>query len=185
MSEQELNELKQKLEEMNDNLKAAQKAQAGAEEEAKKAKEAQATAEKSKSEIEETLKAIRERVSEVNGGDTSPSMRKKYGPIVFYFFIGVVILFILYIVFSRGTVLKELRDVAYARGLITFIFSLGTIGIGVILTIAALEKGQDAGAAFTRGKEIFTILVGILGTIVGFYFGSSLETRETRAIVPP
>jgi hypothetical protein len=79
-------------------------------------------------------------------------------------------------------VLQELRNVAYARGLITFIFSLGTMGIGVILTIAALEKGEDAGASFTRGKEIFTILVGILGTIVGFYFGSSEATTQATPL---
>ncbi len=68
--------------------------------------------------------------------------------------------------------LRNLQQPSYARGLITFVFTMGTLGIGVILTAAALSPGEEAGKSFTRGKEIFTVLVGILGTIIGFYFGT-------------
>jgi hypothetical protein len=82
---------------------------------------------------------------------------------------------------TDGTLLDNLADVGYARGVITFIFAIGTIGIAMILTIAALQGDQDAAARFTRGKEIFTILVGIFGTIIGFYFGTVQATGAEEA----
>jgi hypothetical protein len=182
MSEEESTKLREKIKELDNDLKREMKARIDAEEEARQAKEAQEAAEKSKSEMQKTIKAIQGQVSGTYGNDSPTPLMKRVHPYVYYFLIGGLILYILYWVFSKGVVLQELRNVAYARGLITFIFSLGTMGIGVILTIAALEKGEDAGASFTRGKEIFTILVGILGTIVGFYFGSSEATTQATPL---
>jgi Mn2+/Fe2+ NRAMP family transporter len=63
--------------------------------------------------------------------------------------------------------------VEYARGLITLLFSVGTIVIALILTLSAIFlTGTDVKERFDRAKEILTILIGIFGTIVGFYFGS-------------
>lgn len=87
-----------------------------------------------------------------------------------------IVLMILYLEFASGArVLEKFRDVSFARGVITFIFSLGVIGIAIILTVFAFVTDDRSKDAFFRAKEIFTILVGILGTIVGFYFGTTTD----------
>ena len=62
----------------------------------------------------------------------------------------------------------------YARGLITFLFSFATIGIIVLVAISVLwmEKSEVEGR-FERAKDLITVLVGVLGTIIGFYFGTA------------
>lgn len=66
-------------------------------------------------------------------------------------------------------VLSRLSDPAFARGLITFLISISVIGLAFILVYSANEAKEDV---FRRSREIFTGLVAVLGTIVGFYFGS-------------
>lgn len=86
---------------------------------------------------------------------------------------GVGLLILLYLGF-RGETVKLLAELSYARGLITFIFAVGTVGIAVILTIAVIMGNEpDAGKRFERAKEILVILIGVFGTIVGFYFGTA------------
>ena len=38
-----------------------------------------------------------------------------------------------------------------------------------------MTGGKDLDKRFALGKEILTLLIGILGTIIGFYYGSSAE----------
>lgn len=76
---------------------------------------------------------------------------------------------------DRGGVLDKLKDGEYARGLITYLFAVGTIGAVVILILAALTGSgatEERDARFDKAKEIFSLLIGIFGTIIGFYFGS-------------
>lgn len=73
-----------------------------------------------------------------------------------------------------GTLLRELSNFEVARGLITFLVAVTTVGIALILTVyvvVTLESGADK--KFALGKEVLTGLIGVLGTIVGFYFGSN------------
>ena len=65
-------------------------------------------------------------------------------------------------------------DPNYARGLITLIFSGGTMLIAMVLAIYVVSaRSPDACERFNRGKEILTILIGVFGTILGFYFGKA------------
>jgi glycerol uptake facilitator-like aquaporin len=72
------------------------------------------------------------------------------------------------------TLLHELSTTEVARGLITFLIAVATVGIALILTVYAVST-QDAKAKenFALAKEVLSLLIGVLGTIVGFYFGST------------
>lgn len=70
-------------------------------------------------------------------------------------------------------ILAKLTDPAAARGLITFTISVATIGLAFTLVYHAFYAAESSDDRFRRGREVFTGLMGILGTIVGFYFGST------------
>jgi hypothetical protein len=67
-----------------------------------------------------------------------------------------------------------------SRGLITFLVAIVTVGVALILVLSTiLGDGNDAANRFDRGKQVLTAMIGILDTIVGFYFGS-LEKPQAR-----
>lgn len=72
-----------------------------------------------------------------------------------------------------------------ARGLITYLFAVVTIGIAVALVLNTLVGPAPSDAndgRFQRAKEVLSLLLGVFGTIVGYYFGS--ETSEASRPVP-
>lgn len=72
-------------------------------------------------------------------------------------------------------VLSHMATAEYARGLITYLFAVVTIGTAVVLVLSALIGTADEAhdKQFQRGKEVLSLLLGVFGTIVGFYFGSA------------
>jgi hypothetical protein len=75
---------------------------------------------------------------------------------------------------------SQIRDVEYARGLITVVFTIGSMAIAfIIVTARWWTNAEDANTRFTQAKEIFTLLVGILGTVVGWYFGQQAAARTS------
>lgn len=87
---------------------------------------------------------------------------------------------------DKGKVLESLSDGEYARGLITYLFAVGTILAFVVLILAAfVAKGdkEERDDRFSNAKEIFSLLIGIFGTIIGFYFGS-VSAQESAAPPP-
>ena len=75
---------------------------------------------------------------------------------------------------DRG-VLREMASPEFARGLITFLFAVVTIGTALVLVVSALI-GSDSAVSekqFQHGKEVFSLLLGVFGTVVGYYFGST------------
>jgi len=82
---------------------------------------------------------------------------------------------------DKGRVLVGMGKTTFARGLITYLFAIVTIGTAVVLVLSAL-LGTDK-AKFDSGKEVLGLLLGVFGTIVGFYFASELAQGEsTRAL---
>ena len=79
---------------------------------------------------------------------------------------------------DKGLVLSKMGQVEFARGLITYLFAVVTIGTAVVLVVSALttEETPAHERRFERGKEILALLLGVFGTIVGFYFGSAVST---------
>lgn len=73
-------------------------------------------------------------------------------------------------------VLESMSDSEFARGLITYLFAVVTIGTAVVLVVSLLtsdftEINKDR---IDKGKDILSLLLGVFGTIVGFYFGSEI-----------
>src|SRR6266436_24221 len=85
---------------------------------------------------------------------------------------------------GEWTVLSDLRDQAYARGLITFSVTFGTLALAVILVVSAIYGDAKDDARFRQGREIFSVLAGVLGTIVGFYFGAAQKDAFRPTLAP-
>ena len=83
--------------------------------------------------------------------------------------------------FSGGHLLESLQHTEIARGLITFLIAVATVSIAIILTLYAVLSADStiAKERFPMAKEILTLLIGILGTILGFYFGSADKVSAT------
>lgn len=95
-----------------------------------------------------------------------------------YAFLAAVGLIFVILLYRNLGVQRDLADAATARGMITFVVSLVTVAIGLILVLAAfLGGGKDIEKRFAFGKDVFTILVGVLGTIMGFYYGQEAATK--------
>jgi hypothetical protein len=80
---------------------------------------------------------------------------------------------------DKGLVLTRMGQVEFARGLITYLFAVVTIGTAVVLVVSALTSEETPAheQRFQRGKEILSLLLGVFGTIVGFYFGSEVTSK--------
>jgi hypothetical protein len=85
----------------------------------------------------------------------------------------VVALFVLVPMAFGAKGLKYFADTTYARGVITFAICIATIAIAFVLVYQAFFATESDDNRFRRGREVFTGLMGVLGTIVGFYFGAA------------
>ena len=59
-----------------------------------------------------------------------------------------------------------------------------TIGTALVLVVAALIGSQTdiSERQFQHGKEVLSLLLGVFGTIVGYYFGATRTTTATPSI---
>ena len=83
-------------------------------------------------------------------------------------------------------IVDKISQIGYARGLITYILAIGTVAVALVLVVSALLGNDASKGSFDRGKEILTVMIGIFGTILGFYFGqaSSGQTAATPGQSP-
>jgi hypothetical protein len=103
------------------------------------------------------------------------------GPVLLAGF-GIVIAAILAWGIFQGSLLTDIAKPELARGLITFLFAFSTIAIVILVAIATFwMKKEEVKERFESAKDLITILIGVLGTILGFYFGAADEpyTRST------
>lgn len=81
-----------------------------------------------------------------------------------------------------GTILQQLSDREFARGVITYVITVGTIGIALALVVGVLIGGATAASTFDKGKEVLVLLIGVMGTILGFYYGATEEQETTLTL---
>jgi hypothetical protein len=104
--------------------------------------------------------------------------------LVIFLFVAVAFVLIIASVFwpyvwypnQAKTLLQELANTETARGLITFLVAVSTVSIAVILIVylaSSRALSEDIKNRFAFSKEVLTSLIGILGTIIGFYFGAT------------
>jgi hypothetical protein len=72
-------------------------------------------------------------------------------------------------------IVDQLPNQEFARGIVTLVFVLFTIGFAAIVLMHGLffSDVDKEDRRFARGREILGLFIGIVGTIVGFYFGSA------------
>lgn len=79
------------------------------------------------------------------------------------------------------SLLETLKDQASARGMITVLVLGTSMSLAIMLVYQAYQVGTT-NENFRMAREIFGSLIGIVGTIIGFYFGSmSDKPKETPA----
>src|SRR6266478_297677 len=103
-------------------------------------------------------------------------------PNLFYGAIALAILAVIgWGLWGKGAFLDTLKEITVTRGLITFLIAITTMGIAIMLAISTLfgKGGEEEDKRFDRGKQVLSVLIGLLGTIVGFYFGSSQPPMAT------
>ncbi|MEM6468060.1 MAG: hypothetical protein AAF802_00720 [Planctomycetota bacterium] len=95
----------------------------------------------------------------------------------------LVVLFIAWMVFLLRDP-TQFADVDKARGLITVLFGVGTVAISITLFLSSLitlDSDVTFKERFSMAKEVLTVMIGIFGTIVGFYFGSTNITTNIES----
>jgi hypothetical protein len=95
--------------------------------------------------------------------------------------LGVMFLLLMAIMgWDKGRVLATMAQPDFARGVITYLFTVVTIGTAILLIISGLTGGHESKERFDRGKEILGLLLGVFGTMVGFYFGSEVAHPHVK-----
>lgn len=165
-------------------LAAARTAEAEARKKASEAREIEAAALAVWEKTQGELRFLRSRLCQpLRFRDkVTPEMAIKLG----FILVGLLGLWFLYNLASKDF-LDLIESIDVARGLITFLVAISAITLAIILSlypITASDDGTPLKERFGLSKEIFMVFVGILGTIIGFYFASDRDGNG-RAEPPP
>jgi hypothetical protein len=94
---------------------------------------------------------------------------------------GLLLIIFASIAGSDASFLQKLKDIDTARGLITFVVAAGVMSIAM-LTAGYVMASTDAVAEikekFGYVKDVLATLVGIFGTVLGFYYASQLQSTN-------
>ena len=103
---------------------------------------------------------------------------------VFGILSAIVLVFMMIGIIS-DKMLPTLANVATARGLITFLITIVTVTIALILLLSTIvSNSPDRNQRYLDGKDLLFALIGVLGTIVGFYFGQTTTGVESLRMAP-
>ena len=101
--------------------------------------------------------------------------QQNIGSILLSVFFVIIIAGLMYGLFNTRF-FNSIASVEQARGLITFLFAFSTMGIIVLIAVSIFWLDKDElDERFSKAKDLLTVIIGVLGTILGFYFGSLAE----------
>jgi hypothetical protein len=101
------------------------------------------------------------------------SLSRHIGALFLGLFGIIVAAAIFYGLFFNQKFFGLMAQVNQARGLITFLFAFATIAIMLLVAITTFWMPKDeVQVRFDKAKDLLTILIGVMGTILGFYFGT-------------
>src|SRR5262249_15754055 len=78
----------------------------------------------------------------------------------------------------------SLVKIEQARGLITFLFTFAAMTVIMVVAIGIfwLDDTEEVKQRYASAKDLLTIVIGLLGTIMGFYFGSQVSERSQASV---
>jgi hypothetical protein len=82
----------------------------------------------------------------------------------------------------NSRIFDQLKDSSYARGVITYLVTIATIGLIFIIVLQIMFVKKESEEQVKGAREVLAILAGILGTIVGFYFGQTTDSTKPPRI---
>ena len=88
--------------------------------------------------------------------------------------------------------LRMMAEVDIARGFITLLFAVGSLSIFLVVTAAVIfDYSNEGQQVYERSKTILSMLLGIFGTVLGYYFGlqdgdaaAEISIAEVAATIP-
>lgn len=105
---------------------------------------------------------------------------------ILLFVAGAAVLIVLAWGLSSPDFRASIANFEQARGMITFVVAVLAAAIILITMIAIFFVDEKYVDRIDRARDLLTIVVGILGTIIGFYFGAGTQnqTRSETAGAP-
>jgi hypothetical protein len=95
-------------------------------------------------------------------------------------FIALVVLLSPFVILIWKVTGLDIGDVDDVRGVIALVFSFTTIGLAIGIVGAAVYISDSAEKnmkeRFEEARAIIAVIIGVMGTIIGFYFGSGNDS---------
>ena len=92
---------------------------------------------------------------------------------------GLLVLFGKIDLIKFGAWIKQTGEANMARGLITFLVVFATVSIALTLVISLFYGDEEHRKdRFQLGQQVLTVFIGILGTIMGFYYAEGSVSVE-------
>lgn len=99
----------------------------------------------------------------------------------------VLVIFGIYFAYllQKGLLLETLNNADQVRGMVTFFFVLVTTSVILLVALGIfwLQDDNAVKVRFEAAKDLLTIVIGVLGTIMGFYFGSATTGTANLALL--
>lgn len=103
----------------------------------------------------------------------------------------IAVLLVLIVMSTNGSsnFFEALKNPDYARGVIMFLVSMTAVLLSFIVVFFSffgeLDDAEKSEIRFRRAREIFVAMMGVLGTIIGFYFGQSDKNVPADQLAKP
>ena len=136
---------------------------------------------------DETKKFIEDTVANAVAANNDPDKDNKEGFQILtyaqYAFLGLAGATFMFLMVYGIYHADDLANFEMTRGLISYLFVVATVAIAIMLLLTAILTRPDVlDKRFAVGKEVLTVMVGLLGAIIGFYFGAGNTGNSQQTI---